>query len=141
MCPTQATMSRIRFLSGLCTLLGLAAMVLYFLSPGYGFSSSYVTPYYWGLVGLDVLSLLLGVVLFRLGQDLPEKARRTLQSYLKGLLLFLAFQIVEDLAIIACEAGVLMLSTSVVRVLEGGRIGDWGAIGLFPYLAKVERGL
>lgn len=139
--PVQSTMSRVRFLSGLCALLGVAAMVLYFLSPGYGFSDSCVTPYYWGSVGLDALLLLLGAVLFRVGQDLPEKARRTLQTYLKGLLLFLAFQLVEDLAIIACEAGVLMLSTSVVRVLEGGRIGDWSAIGLFPYLAKVEKGL
>lgn len=73
--PTaQTVFSRIWTLASLCALLGAAAIVLYFLSPGYGFADRDITPYYWGSVGLDGGIFLLCLPLIRLSRRLPEKA-------------------------------------------------------------------
>ena len=129
--PTaQTVFSRIWTLASLCALLGAAAIVLYFLSPGYGFADRDITPYYWGSVGLCL-------PLIRLSLRLPEKARKALRGYLIALVIFLLFQLVRSLVVLACLADLLDLPRATVRSLEGARIGDWSAVGLLPYLKKV----
>lgn len=136
--PTaQTVFSRIWTLASLCALLGAAAIVLYFLSPGYGFADRDITPYYWGSVGLDGGIFLLCLPLIRLSRRLPEKARKALRGYLIALVIFLLFQLVRCLVVLACLADLLDLPRATVRSLEGARIGDWSAVGLLPYLKKV----
>ena len=73
----------------------------------------------------------------RLSRRLPEKARKALRGYLIALVIFLLFQLVRSLVVLACLADLLDLPRATVRSLEGARIGDWSAVGLLPYLKKV----
>ena len=52
-------------------------------------------------------------------------------------MIFLLFQLVRSLVVLACLADLLDLPRATVRSLEGARIGDWSAVGLLPYLKKV----
>ena len=98
---------------------GAAPSSCIFSAPGYGFADRDITPYYWGSVGLDGGIFLLCLPLIRLSRRLPEKARKALRGYLIALVIFLLFQLVRSLVVLACLADLLDLPRATVRSLEG----------------------
>lgn len=134
--PTQKTFSYIHVLSVLSTVLGFSAVVLYFLTPGYGFDVPDISAYLWAAMALSGCVIVLYLVMITLARSLPERTRKTLRSYLWAGILFLAIQVVSYALIIACEADILSLSNSTARTLYGSRIGDLNAAGCVFFFTK-----
>ena len=127
-------------LSVLITLLGVSAIVLYFLTPAYGYDAlPDSTPYLKLSMVLNGAMIVLYLAVIVLARPLPSKVRKLLRSCAWADLVFIAAQVVEFALVIACEAGRLSLSTSTARTLTSGRVGDLFAVYfLFYFLRKVK---